>query len=111
MAKERGHSVVYTAPNHSELQPIETVWAQVKGEVGVQYDVNTTFELTGERLKAAFAHLSSASIDKHIGHSTKLLHQLHSQLQADDLGDVRSSDSSASGSDTNSCTSDDDDEV
>ncbi|RLO04912.1 hypothetical protein DYB28_015456, partial [Aphanomyces astaci] len=37
MAKRRGHCVVYTPPHHSDLQPIETVWAIVKGEVGRQY--------------------------------------------------------------------------
>ncbi|ETV89922.1 hypothetical protein H310_15236 [Aphanomyces invadans] len=33
MAKARGHHVVYSAPGFSELQPIEMVWANVKGSV------------------------------------------------------------------------------
>ncbi|RHY24522.1 hypothetical protein DYB32_008817 [Aphanomyces invadans] len=31
MAKRWGHTVIYTPPHHSDLQPIELVWAIVKG--------------------------------------------------------------------------------
>ncbi|KAG9415679.1 hypothetical protein AC1031_000063 [Aphanomyces cochlioides] len=34
LARSRGHDVVYTAPGYSELQPIEMVWAKMKGDVG-----------------------------------------------------------------------------
>ena len=49
MAKAAGHDVVYTHPYHSDLQPIELVWTNIKGEVGryiveiyilAQYDSN-----------------------------------------------------------------------
>ncbi|GET50012.1 hypothetical protein H257_11777 [Rhizophagus irregularis DAOM 181602=DAOM 197198] len=33
IAKQYGHEVFYTPPYHCELQPIEGVWAVVKGEV------------------------------------------------------------------------------
>jgi len=29
-----GHQVFFTSPYHCELQPIEGVWAVVKGEIG-----------------------------------------------------------------------------
>ena len=33
MANEAGHKVLWSPPHHSDLQPIELVWANVKGEV------------------------------------------------------------------------------
>jgi transposase len=39
-----GHDIVFTPPYHSNLQPIELVWANTKGEVGRQYDTQTTFK-------------------------------------------------------------------
>ncbi|KAG7373516.1 DDE superfamily endonuclease [Nitzschia inconspicua] len=36
LAKEQGHEVLLTPPYHSDLQPIELVWAMVKGGVGRQ---------------------------------------------------------------------------
>ena len=103
MANDRGHSVVYTAPGHSELQPIETVWAQVKGEVGRQYDSNTTFQLVRDRLDVAFAVLTPTAIDNHIAHSTKLLHELHDKLHAEDSdGSCLSEGSSSDGVESDS---------
>jgi transposase len=32
-----GHPVLFTPAYHSDLQPIELVWALVKGNVGLQY--------------------------------------------------------------------------
>ncbi|RHY18959.1 hypothetical protein DYB32_010304 [Aphanomyces invadans] len=37
MAIDKGHQVVFTPPHHSDLQPIELVWANVKGHVGRRY--------------------------------------------------------------------------
>ncbi|RHY84188.1 hypothetical protein DYB28_002388 [Aphanomyces astaci] len=34
VARARGYEVVYTPPYHSDLQPIEYVWAYLKGNVG-----------------------------------------------------------------------------
>ncbi|ETV78313.1 hypothetical protein H257_07899 [Aphanomyces astaci] len=64
MARARGHDVVFTPPHHSDLQLIEMVWAKVKGDVGVQYTVDTTFADVRPRLDVAFAqfHLSSDGI-------------------------------------------------
>ena len=38
LASERGHLVVYTPPYCSDLEPIELVWALVKGRVRRQYN-------------------------------------------------------------------------
>ena len=43
VAKAAGHEVVFTPPYHSDVQPIELVWARVKGEVGRQYTKGDTF--------------------------------------------------------------------
>ena len=59
LAKEQGHEVLYTPPYHCDLQPIEMVWSQVKGEVGRQYDVSTTMQLVHQRLAKAFEKLGS----------------------------------------------------
>lgn len=57
LAKEQGHELLLTPPYHSDLQPIELVWALVKGAVGRQYDNNTTLELVQKRLQAEFDKL------------------------------------------------------
>lgn len=57
LAKEQGHELLLTPPYHSDLQPIELVWALVKGTVGRQYDNETTLELVHERLKTEFDKL------------------------------------------------------
>ncbi|RHY18505.1 hypothetical protein DYB32_010369 [Aphanomyces invadans] len=55
MAQARGHEVAYTPPYHSNLQPIEYVWAYVKGIVGRQYTTETTMSDVTARLDLAFA--------------------------------------------------------
>ncbi|KAE8962921.1 hypothetical protein PR001_g29544 [Phytophthora rubi] len=62
MAKEKGHEVVFTPPHYSDLQPIEYVWANIKGEVGRQYTSNTTFQQVRNRLDRAFENISSKTI-------------------------------------------------
>ena len=36
MAEALGHTAVWYPPHHSDLQPIELVWANIKGTVGQQ---------------------------------------------------------------------------
>ena len=59
LAKQHGHEVLYTSPYHCDLQPIQMVWSQVKGEVGRQYDTATTMQIIKQRLEAAFEHLNA----------------------------------------------------
>jgi transposase len=54
LAHEQGHTVLMTPPYHSDFQPIELLWARVKGEVGRQYDNQTTLSLVLQRLMDAF---------------------------------------------------------
>ena len=34
MARDRGHEVLFTTPYYSDLQPIDLVWAAIKGNMG-----------------------------------------------------------------------------
>ncbi|ETV76309.1 hypothetical protein H257_09774 [Aphanomyces astaci] len=62
MAEAAGHEVYFSPPHHSNLQPIGVVWAIIKGNVGRQYQDDTTFQDVGQRLDAACANLTSHSI-------------------------------------------------
>ncbi|RHY16035.1 hypothetical protein DYB25_013836, partial [Aphanomyces astaci] len=73
MAQARGHHVVYAAPGFSELQPIEIVWANVKGTVGRAYTSTTTFQDVLDRLERAFFELDSEVICNTIKSSTAKL--------------------------------------
>ena len=44
MAEAEGHKILFSPPHHSDLQPIELVWANVKRNLGRQYTTNTSFK-------------------------------------------------------------------
>ncbi|KAG9403906.1 hypothetical protein AC1031_005394 [Aphanomyces cochlioides] len=71
MARSRGFDVVYTPPYHSDLQPIEYVWAYVKGVVGRQYTTETTMDDVRSRLEVAFSDLRGELIHRCINHTKK----------------------------------------
>ncbi|RHY24931.1 hypothetical protein DYB25_008208 [Aphanomyces astaci] len=96
MAKARGHHVVYSAPGFSELQPIEMVWANVKGTVGRQYTSTTTFQDVRDRLERAFIELDSNVIQCTIAASTAKLLELNRAL--------RTAEDTPEGSDSDNCT-------
>jgi transposase len=54
LAEEECHTVLFTPAYHSDLQPIELVWALVKGNVGRQYSDQTTLDMVYERLMHEF---------------------------------------------------------
>ncbi|KAF0728736.1 hypothetical protein Ae201684P_009344 [Aphanomyces euteiches] len=76
LTRSRGYEYVYTPPYHSDLQPIEYVWAQVKGEVGRQYSTGTTMDDVRSRLDAAFNGLQSDLIYHCINHTKKRVLQM-----------------------------------
>lgn len=84
MAKIEGHEVVFTPPHYSDLQPIETVWAIVKGEVGIQYNIGTTFQMVLDRLNNAFNKLSSYSVQGCINKANKRLKELCAEIKLED---------------------------
>ncbi|KAF0759151.1 hypothetical protein AaE_003744 [Aphanomyces astaci] len=87
MAMERGHLVAWTPPYHSDLQPIEMVWSDVKGKVGRQYTVTTSFEDVRVRLDAAFASLPSKTIYNCIGHTERKVAAMSLYLETLDEAD------------------------
>lgn len=54
LAEERGHKVLFTPPCHSDFQPIELLWAKLKGNIGRKYDSNTTMAILKQRLDEEF---------------------------------------------------------
>jgi len=76
-AKDRGHELLYSAPHYSDLEPIETVWAIVKGQVGRQYDANTKFADVKDRLEKALDEVSSKQVAGCIKKAHQRLDKLH----------------------------------
>ena len=123
LAEEKGHKVLFTPPYHSDLQPIELVWALVKGNVGRQYSVGTTLELVNQRLEAEFKKLEisgQSTIGRMIEGCASLAAKMHEEAMGDegtydaddgdhrDAGNDDNDDSSSSVADE---LSDDDDSV
>ena len=54
MAEEYGHEAVFTPPYHSDLQPIEILWAFIKGNIGRQCCMSTTLHQVENRLRTEF---------------------------------------------------------
>ena len=76
MAEEEGHEVLYSPPHYSDLQPIELVWAIVKGDVGRQYSTETTFKDVLEHLKHAFHILQPHTVQGCINRANGKLTEL-----------------------------------
>ena len=54
LAEQEGHKVLFTPPYHSDFQPIELVWAHIKGVVGRQYNIHTRLQDVLDRLDQQF---------------------------------------------------------
>lgn len=84
MARSAGHDVLFSPPHYSDLQPIETVWAIVKGRVGRQYDNSTNMSEVQERLRKAFTELSSHEVEGCIKKAQQALEALGSGKDDDE---------------------------
>jgi transposase len=66
LAKKGNHKILFTPPYHSDLQPIELLWALVKGNVARLYSNGRTMDQLEAQLKFEFKELlkekGSASI-------------------------------------------------
>ncbi|KAG9412798.1 hypothetical protein AC1031_015697, partial [Aphanomyces cochlioides] len=108
MAEERCHTVLFTPLHHSNLQPVELVWANVKGAVGRQYQHGiTSFTDVFRRLRTAFDSLSPSEIHGCIGKANKELLNLHNYLQALDAADDNATQSTRQEDDSFECDSSD----
>ena len=98
MAEDEGHEVLFTPPHFSDLQPIETVWAIVKGIVGRQYTTTTTFKDVLLRLKHAFETLQPHTVQGCIKKANKNLDKLRQSINVEDNVDSAFQESDCSGS-------------
>jgi hypothetical protein len=103
LAEERGHTVLFTPAYHSDLQPVELVWALVKGNVGRQYSNKTTLDMVYEHLMHEFNQLEDRghrSINGMIEKCAALALQFHGEIeQEDQLDDDEPDDGSVDASD------------
>lgn len=84
MAERAGHTVLFTPPYHSDLQPIELIWAITKGQVGREYDSNTSFREVEERLRKAFKDISSNTINGCIKKTEEIVNVLYNDVINED---------------------------
>lgn len=71
LAAEMGHEVVRLPPYHCQYNPIELIWAQVKGEIASK---NTTFKINDVRslLEEALNNVTITNWENSVRHSEKL---------------------------------------
>lgn len=105
MARDAGHEILYSPPHYSDLEPIETVWAIAKNEVGRQYCNGTTIKDVNTRLAAAFAKMNTKKVRGCIKKAREKLEALKRDIEAlemlnstdkDNISDTETSDSEES---------------
>jgi transposase len=98
LATEKGHKVLFTPPYHSDLQPIELVWACVKGNVGRQFNNESTLGLVYQCLLAEFESLSVAhdSIGGMIEKCAAVAEMFHNEIPADEAAEEEMADDDGS---------------
>ncbi|RQM26643.1 hypothetical protein B5M09_008165 [Aphanomyces astaci] len=111
LASHAGHEVKYSPPHHSDLQLIKLVWAIVKGNVGRQYDTNTSFHDVEQRLDAAFEGLTSQMVHGCIMKAESDLLAIHQHISPIDDDDYQDSSDSDNGDSGGSSESSDDEIV
>ena len=108
MAIDHGHEVVFSPPHHLDLQPIELIWANVKGDVGCQYNIDTTMNQVLQRINNAFVNLKPKTVQGCIDKANKHLKSLHEHVLRMEKQDESMQPDSDDGSDDDSDNSDDD---
>jgi transposase len=88
LAREKFHKILFTPPYHSDLQPIELVWALVKGNVARLYSNGRTMDQLEQQLKDEFKALlkekGSVSIHGMIENTAKLSKQFWDDIPHED---------------------------
>ena len=82
-----GHSIVWTPPFTPEVQPIELVWAQVKGSVARQYTYRRNVDTTREQTDDALEDITGAKIQRVIQRCHRWIGAF---MQTDDAGTLKS---------------------
>ena len=109
LGSAKGHRVLFQPPHHSDLQPIELLWAKLKGNIGRKYDSETTMSTLKHRLDKEFedARLWYASVEGFIRKSTSIAADFYKSALVEDAND---SDLDNNNTSDNSSDSSDNDE-
>lgn len=99
-ARSLGHDVLYTPPYHSDFQPIEYLWAEVKGKVARQYTNETRLGDVEARLKNAFKEVQ----DNH-DFVTKIIRKCYGTAKSIVDKDIQSEEGRQAGSATQQASS------
>ena len=87
MAERAGHTVMFTPPRYSDLQPIELVWAIMKQGIGQQHTHATTFEEVRKRLEESWKIITPEIVEKCIDAANKNLAKLYDFIVRQDEPD------------------------
>ena len=87
-ATKFGHQIVFTPPHFSDLQPIELLWARIKGAVGRQYNKYTTLRDVSERLNTQFQVLDTeegrSAVQAIINHVDTVIEKFQAEIAAEE---------------------------
>lgn len=107
LAEAQGHTVVFTLPCHSDFQPIELVWALIKGNVGRQCSIDSTLADVYERLMREFNNLNTPgareSINKMINKCAAKAKEFYDEMGGEE--DNNSGDDDGFGDESGDCSS------
>ena len=84
MARNEGHEILFTPPYHSDLKPIELLWALIKGNIGRSYSLGITLTEVEEKLKNEFYLICSEVAQKLIG---SMIESINAKIYIDDNGE------------------------
>ena len=96
LAEQRGHKVLFTPPYHSDLQPIELIWAFVKRKVAKMYRKGTSMSDVRSTLEEQFHVLQTDEgtltrdkrtlTDAVIEHCVKVAETLYREVDEEESG-------------------------
>ncbi len=85
LTQEEGHEIIFTPPHFSDLQPIELLWARVKGKIAGCYNNDTRFEDLKHKLIDQFDRLSgvegSTAIRSMVNHVDSVINKFSQELE------------------------------
>ena len=111
LAEENGRKVLFTSPYHSDLHPIQPLWAKPKGNTERKHNINTTMTILKVCLDAEFQAAMSwhCSIKEFMRASREKALQFHSMNMENDNNNDHDEDSD-SADDGNDSEDESDDE-
>ena len=93
LAEKQGHTVAFTPPHYSDLQPIELIWWLIKGNIGRQHTTESTLAIVLQQLEAEFIKLYAdrPPIQRMISKCVEKAAELHKQIVNNNLGEDEAS--------------------